>query len=74
MPVVTSLPSDQIKRVVKLPSARGWIVAGTKPQHGEYRTKRVILEIYDEMAAAMRTGEPYQHPPRPAARRSVRGA
>jgi hypothetical protein len=28
-------------------------------QHGEYRTKRVILEIYDEMARAMRTGEPY---------------
>ena len=29
-------------------------------KHGEYRTKRVILEIYDEMAAAMRTGVPYQ--------------
>ncbi len=28
--------------------------------HGEYRTKRVILEIYDEMAEAMRTGQPYQ--------------
>jgi len=28
--------------------------------HGEYRTKRVILEIYDEMAEAMRTGVPYQ--------------
>ena len=28
--------------------------------HGEYRTKRVILEIYDEMAEAIRTGEPYQ--------------
>lgn len=27
--------------------------------HGEYRTKRVILEIYDEMAAAARTGVPY---------------
>ena len=27
---------------------------------GEYRTKRVILEIYDEMAEAMRTGKPYQ--------------
>jgi len=34
---------------------------------GEYRTKRVILEVYDEMARAMRTclpdrqaGEPYQ--------------
>ena len=28
--------------------------------YGEYRTKRVILEIYDEMAEAMRTGQPYQ--------------
>ena len=29
-------------------------------QYGEYRTERVILEIYDEMAEAMRTGQPYQ--------------
>jgi len=28
--------------------------------HGEYRTKRVILEIYDEMAEAMKTDKPYQ--------------
>ena len=28
-------------------------------QYGEYRTKRVILEIYDEMQRAMETGEPY---------------
>ncbi|HYD51660.1 MAG TPA: N-6 DNA methylase [Gemmatimonadaceae bacterium] len=27
--------------------------------HGEYRTKRVILEIYDAMAEAIRTGVPY---------------
>jgi len=27
---------------------------------GEYRTKRVILEVYDAMAEAMRTGIPYQ--------------
>jgi hypothetical protein len=27
---------------------------------GDYRTKRVILEIYDEMAKAMRTGKSYQ--------------
>lgn len=55
--------------------------AGTlhpKP-HGEYRTKRVILEIYDELAHATQTGIPYQtrldpppadprvaHPPRQA--------
>ena len=29
-------------------------------QHGEYRTKRVILEIYDALTAAIRTGRPYQ--------------
>jgi hypothetical protein len=28
-------------------------------QHGEYRTARVILEIYDRMADAARTGVPY---------------
>jgi hypothetical protein len=28
--------------------------------YGEYRTKRLILEIYDEMAGAMTTGQPYQ--------------
>ena len=27
--------------------------------HGEFRTKRVILEIYDEMADAMRSVQPY---------------
>jgi len=38
--------------------------------HGEYRTKRVILEVYDAMAHAMRTGttyttrlDPRPHPP-----------
>ncbi len=29
-------------------------------QLGEYRTKQVILEIYDEMQRAIETGEPYQ--------------
>lgn len=28
--------------------------------HGEHRTKRVILEIYDAMAEAARAGRPYQ--------------
>lgn len=28
--------------------------------HGEYRTRRVILEVYDAMAEAIRTGVPYQ--------------
>ena len=34
--------------------------------HGEYRTKRAILEIYDEMQTVLRTGKPYRtrlHPP-----------
>jgi hypothetical protein len=29
-------------------------------KHGEYRTKRLILEVYDAMAKAIETGEPYQ--------------
>jgi hypothetical protein len=29
-------------------------------KYGEYRTKRVILEIYDEMKQAMESGVPYQ--------------
>jgi hypothetical protein len=36
-------------------------------KHGEYRTRRVILETYDAMAAAMAGGPPYQtrlDPPR----------
>jgi hypothetical protein len=27
---------------------------------GEYRTKRFIIEIYDTMQEALRTGQPYQ--------------
>jgi hypothetical protein len=29
-------------------------------EYGEYRTKRVILEMYDEMRRAMETGEVYR--------------
>jgi hypothetical protein len=29
-------------------------------RYGEYRTKRAILELYDAMAEAARTGQPYQ--------------
>ena len=29
-------------------------------QHGEYRTKGVILEMYDAMQRAIDVGEPYQ--------------
>jgi hypothetical protein len=28
--------------------------------HGEYRTQRLILEIYDDLQRAMSTGEPYR--------------
>jgi len=37
--------------------------------HGEYRTKRVILETYDALAKAVQTGKPYRTPldPLPAA-------
>ncbi len=37
-------------------------------QYGEYRTKRVILEIYDEIQRAMESGVPYETrlEPRPA--------
>jgi len=31
-------------------------------KHEEYRTKRRILEIFDAMAEAERTGEPYKSP------------
>ncbi|WP_396905730.1 Eco57I restriction-modification methylase domain-containing protein [Mycolicibacterium phlei] len=31
-------------------------------EHGEYRTKRMILEIYDAMAEAEKTGVPYVSP------------
>jgi hypothetical protein len=30
--------------------------------HGEYRTKRIIMEIYDKMASAAETGQHYQTP------------
>ena len=35
--------------------------------YGEYRTKRVVLEIYDAMQNAMVTGKPYQSPLDPPA-------
>lgn len=37
-------------------------------RYGEHLTKRVILEIHDEMVPAMATGEPYRirHDPPPA--------
>jgi len=35
--------------------------------HGEYRIKRVILDLYDAMQQAMETGTPLSHAPRPTA-------
>ncbi len=36
--------------------------ANDEADHGEYRTKRLILEMYDRMAEAIRSGEPYKTP------------
>ena len=36
------------------------MISQEKKQCGEYRTKHVILEIYDEMQKAIESGEPYQ--------------
>ena len=33
-----------------------------KREHGEYRTKRVVLETYDTLAAAAAQGIPYESP------------
>ena len=62
-----------------------WVVRDRDVKaHGEYRTKRLILEIYDELAEAIATGRPYQtrldpppadprvaHPPRSEATRAA---
>ena len=37
-------------------------------RHQEYRTKRVVLEVYDALAAACETGVPYESPLRPPRR------
>jgi hypothetical protein len=44
-------------------------------KHGEYRTKRVILEIYDALQQATDTGRPYQTrlAPPPADPRAAHG-
>jgi len=35
-------------------------LASQEEPNGEYLTKRVILECYDAMAEAMKSGRPYQ--------------
>ena len=44
--------------------------------HGEYRTKRVVLETYDALAKAAQTGKPYRTPldPLPASPGASHGA
>lgn len=37
-------------------------------QWGDFRAQHVILEIYDDLAGAMRTDEPAMHPGDPALR------
>ncbi len=50
-------PRDAVSHIMDtFPIAR----KNDEKAHGEYRTKRVILEIYDAMAEAIRTGKPYQ--------------
>jgi hypothetical protein len=39
-------------------------------QYGEFRTKRVVLELYDALAAASATGQPYVSPLGPPRRAS----
>ena len=36
------------------------IKCNDEQNYGKYRTKRVILECFDAMAEAMKTGRPYQ--------------
>jgi hypothetical protein len=59
---------DELKRHFPTPRDAVAYIMDTFPivrrkdeeKHGEYRTRRIILEIYDEMAEAMRTGVPYK--------------
>lgn len=41
-------------------------------EHGEYRTKRVILEVYDALALAIASGKPYVSPLGPPRRATPR--
>lgn len=52
-----STPRDAVDYIMEtIPIAK----RKDEEKHGEYRTKRVILKIYEEMAEAMRTGKSYQ--------------
>jgi len=48
--------------VARSPGAPGTGVTGGKSpsSHGDFRTKLVILDIYDRLQEAIDTGEPYQ--------------
>ena len=59
---VYGLVRDDVERVIDtFPIVRDHDVKA----HGEYRTKRVILEIYDEMARAAASGREYATPLNP---------
>lgn len=46
--------------------SKGNLFSGVKGKdvkaHGEYRTKRVVLEVYDALAKSVQTGSPYRTP------------
>ena len=57
------LDNIEFRRALPLPtgSFQMWVITSKEEtEYGEYRTKLVILEIYDEMQRAIDTGTPYQ--------------
>ena len=55
-------PRDAVARILDtFPGVR----REDEATHGEYRTKRVILEIYDAMRTSITTGKPYKTPLNP---------
>lgn len=54
----TELPRRSVTLRLGLPSSI--VRHRDERDHGEYRTKRVILKLYDALADAMTTGRPYQ--------------
>jgi hypothetical protein len=73
LPAVNESPEDLARLKESFPEPRDAVsyIMDTFPivrrkdeekYNGDYRTKRVILEIYDAMQEAIRTGVPYQTP------------
>jgi hypothetical protein len=61
---ISSDDADYVMDTFASYTSKGELFSGVKGMdvkaHGEYRTKRVILEIYAAMAEASHTGKPYQ--------------